>query len=143
MLKLVIFKTNEPEADLFLRLTARGRHADIPYYQSVESSNPADGTVVFARLDCAPAQPYKVGCAGDRLVTTESFAHYLESWLQEWDIPFQREIRECESPAEARQALENMRGETEKKERARINRAIEEGLRAQRENLDAVLLAQK
>lgn len=143
MPKLVIFKTNESEVDLFLRLSARGRQPDIPYYQSVESYDVADGTVIFRRLDCRPAQPYKVGCAGGCFITTESFAQCVELWLLEWNIPFQREVRECDSPAQARQILTTMRSDVKKKERSRINRLIAEGLKLQRERLDAVLLSEK
>ena len=140
MLKMVVFKTNRPEAELFLRLTALGRHAEIPYYQSVESYNVKDGTVTFARLDCAPVQPYKVGCSGDCVVTTLTFSSRVGAWLVLWGITFQQEMQECDSPAEARQILTDMRNRVDKEERARINLAIEEGIKAQQTSLDAELL---
>lgn len=142
MLKIVIFKTEKTEVELFLLLASRGRHAEIPYYQSVDSMSVSEGVIVFARLDCAPVQGYKVGCSGDSIITTESFAVSMGTWLRDWGITFDIDKVDYDSPEAARALLKEMRAKTDSSRREETNRLINEGLAKQRQELDVELLAE-
>lgn len=90
MVKLAVFETVGSEEALFLRLVSRGQCADIPYYYSVESHNWEEGWVLFSRLDCEPSPRFRVGVAGNLLVSSVKYAALMESWLREWSIGFYR-----------------------------------------------------
>lgn len=135
MINMVIFTTDRSEDELFLRFASRGRsRADVPYYYSVEEVDVKRGMIVFCRLDCAPSQPYKVGFAGNEVITSASFADNVSEFLGDWDIPFTKTVKEYSSALTARRLLSYKR-ETKvgKEERSRVNLRIKQGLRELRE----------
>lgn len=110
MFKMVLLRTDLIEENLFLKLVFRGRHADIPYYFSVENYDWTEGVVIFTRLDCAPAPIFKVGVAGNCLVVSSTYQHEVKSWLRGWDIAFKiLEEKEIDSPEKARSFLRQLR----------------------------------
>ncbi len=109
MLTMVIFSTKSTETDLLFLCASRGRHADIPYYESVDTIDWNNGFITFARLDCAPAQGHKVGFAGNLLITTESFEHEVAGWLRGWGIAFTVRRETVPSPEAARALVARLR----------------------------------
>jgi len=102
MIRLLVLETHEEEGDLLFRLIGRGRHADIPYYFSVDSHDLEKGWVIFTRLDCAPAPYFKVAVAGRHLVVSERDHTIVQSWLREWGLDFTLyKIVEGQTPEEA------------------------------------------
>jgi hypothetical protein len=112
MITVSVFSTNSDEFTLFTKLLGRGRYASTPLYQSVERFYPEDGSVLFQRLDCAPAEQNVVGVAGCELVTTQRFEAEVKNWLQEWNIRFSIRHQQVTSPNEVRTLYESLRAET-------------------------------
>ncbi|MDD5032877.1 MAG: hypothetical protein PHC85_02060 [Candidatus Pacebacteria bacterium] len=114
MLNMILFDTNAREGEILFLLASRGRHADIPGYQSVQSFFLDKGIVIFSRLDCSPADSFKVGVAGNSLFTTLTFADEIKDWLLKWKITFEQARLEFFSKKEARRYFGGLREETEK-----------------------------
>lgn len=134
---MINITTDRDEATLFLLLTGRGRRAFLPYYQSVESYDVDEGTVIFSRLDCSPAYLFRVGVAGNALLTTKSFEHEIISWLNDWGVKYSLHEQVFDDPGNALNFFKTMRVRT-KAGREEILKEIEAGLKKQGEAADMV-----
>jgi len=138
---MIKLETKSDEATLFLLLTGRGRLAYVPYYQSVESYDEEAGTVIFARLDCAPADCFKVGVAGNSLITTKSFEHEIFAWLRDWEIEYTVSQETFDTPADVMNFFLSEREKT-KVGREEILQKIKVGLIQQGKRAEKVSLGE-
>lgn len=136
---MVEFNTTSDEATLFLLLTGRGQRADVPNYQSVESFDEDDGFVIFSRLDCAPAARFRVGVAGNYILTTKSFEREIVAWLQEGGVAYNLSEVVFDDPENAREFF-RVKRENSKEGREGAIKKIKAGLKKQAEDTDKVLL---
>jgi hypothetical protein len=127
MVNLRFIKTDQGEEELLFQLIARGQNALQPYYFSVHSYDLDTGVVHFTRLDCAPAESFRVAVIGNKLIVSENYQSEVMSWLAEWG--FQRQLKETErvsSPDKAYAFVAQMRDRNGTvASRARIKAAVE------------------
>jgi hypothetical protein len=126
-IKLAILETEAKEEYLFLRLVKRGRHAETPYYFSVDSYSLDEGWVLFERLDCAPVPSFRVGVAGNLLIVSKKDVAEVSRWLDVWEIKFTPHVvrEKVETPEAARALLREMRESAPcAKDRAKINEQV-------------------
>ncbi len=142
-IELRVFATNATEIENFVRLVGRGRHADIPYYESVDEVDPENGWVMFSRLDCAPAPRFKVAVAGNLVIISAKSEAEVRSWFKEWRVQFRIvEKITVDSKNKALRKLKDMRSKhVPKGGRTRQMRELRKLLTAQAEAADNELLA--
>jgi len=136
---MIEITTDKDEATLFLLLTGRGSRAFLPYYQSVESYDVDEGTVIFSRLDCSPADRFRVGVAGNALLTTKSFEHEIISWLKDWGVSYNLHEQVFDEPVNALNFFRTIR-EKSKTGRENALERIEVGLKKQGEAEDRIAM---
>ena len=88
MITLCVLETNSTEEELLFKLASRGRHADIPYYYSVDDINFAIGEVDFTRLDCFPAPAFRTHVSGQYLIVSALNFDEVADWLRGWNVKF-------------------------------------------------------
>lgn len=144
MIRLSVLKTKLREEEIFSKLVSRGRHAEIPYYFSVERYDLREGYVVFTRLDCAPAPVFKVGVAGNCLIISQKEVVLVKNWLSEWNIDFEvSQVKDFQTPAGAKRFLRKLREQAlSQDERKLAEEKAKEAILKINETADRELIAQ-
>jgi len=142
MIRLNVWETSLNEHDLFFKLVARGRHADIPYYFSVESWDLEKGWVIFERLDCSVRQPFRVGVAGNKIIFQTNMENEVARWLKDWGATVVTYgTLNADSPAAVHTALSVMRkGAMSEADREQMNTDLSRRITEHRKGEDADLL---